>query len=548
MLYFITMKQLLTIFLALSLLCGCTTDAERSRMRSGLDSINQRNRNDQPFTVADVQPYADFFDRHGTANDRLLAHYLLGRAYYDAGEAPMALQCYQQAIECADTTAKDCDFAQLSKVYAQMGQLFYSQALYQQQIEVCKMASHFALLADRSQSAIIDYEQLTNAYEASGKIDSAIYVIDSVASWYNLHNDIQNAAIAYGRSTSILLHLSDYKKARKLMDYYEQHSGFFDRQGNILKGREIYYYYKGLLLLHEGKTDSAELYFRKELQNGYDYSNQNSGAKGLALLYEKAGISDSAAKYYRYSYEMLDSLFSAKVTEEVNRVNTLYDYTRNQKIAQQKTEEAQHEKNKRRFFVTLFMLSSLVATVIILALLKKSKAGLEKYKESFRELQQISSERDALFLHKNEYAQLIAEKEKKIQQLENVVKKYGKQLYFTTANAERCLKESATYQIISGKAIRGEHLTADFMSKANQLASEYFPTFDDFIATYRSILKPEECNICILLRLHFKPIEISGMLCMSKSLVSQNCTNVMKKIFNEKGSSKELSAKLSNLF
>ena len=56
------MKQLLSIFLLLVALCCCTTEADRNRMRSGLDSINQRNRNDQPFTAADVQPYVDFFD------------------------------------------------------------------------------------------------------------------------------------------------------------------------------------------------------------------------------------------------------------------------------------------------------------------------------------------------------------------------------------------------------------------------------------------------------------------------------------------------------
>ncbi len=71
-------------------------------MRHGLDSINERNRNDEAFSAADVQPYIDYFDRHGEPNDQMLAHYLLGRAYHEQGEAPMALQCYQQAIECAD--------------------------------------------------------------------------------------------------------------------------------------------------------------------------------------------------------------------------------------------------------------------------------------------------------------------------------------------------------------------------------------------------------------------------------------------------------------
>ena len=47
------------------MLVCCTSEADRNSMRVGLDSLNARNRIDQPFTVADVQPYVDYFDRHG---------------------------------------------------------------------------------------------------------------------------------------------------------------------------------------------------------------------------------------------------------------------------------------------------------------------------------------------------------------------------------------------------------------------------------------------------------------------------------------------------
>ena len=81
------MRHLLTVIAILLAFACCTTEADRNRMRAELDSINQRNRNDQPFTAADVQPYVNFFDDHGTPNDRLLAHYLLGRAYLDLHRA-----------------------------------------------------------------------------------------------------------------------------------------------------------------------------------------------------------------------------------------------------------------------------------------------------------------------------------------------------------------------------------------------------------------------------------------------------------------------------
>ena len=138
------MKHLLSVVIMLLALTCCTSEADRIRMRAGLDSINMRNRNNQPFTVSDVQPYVTFFNEHGTANDRLLAHYLLGRAYYDHGEAPMALKCYQDAANCADTTSSDCEYAQLARVYAQMAQIFYEQGHYREQLVFQQLASNYA--------------------------------------------------------------------------------------------------------------------------------------------------------------------------------------------------------------------------------------------------------------------------------------------------------------------------------------------------------------------------------------------------------------------
>ena len=48
------MKNLVLVFALLLTLACCTTEADRNRMRAGLDSINIRNRNGQPFTVSDV--------------------------------------------------------------------------------------------------------------------------------------------------------------------------------------------------------------------------------------------------------------------------------------------------------------------------------------------------------------------------------------------------------------------------------------------------------------------------------------------------------------
>ena len=170
------MKRLLTYIIIVLVLGACTGRERYAAMRSGLDSINTLNRNGQPFTMADVQPYVDYFDHHGNGNDRLLAHYLLGLAYYDHGEAPMALQCYQDAADCADTTAADCDYAQLARVYGQMAQVFYSQGLYQEQLQKTKFSVKYAWKGKDTLAALMSYEQESQAYRNLNMPDSLLYI------------------------------------------------------------------------------------------------------------------------------------------------------------------------------------------------------------------------------------------------------------------------------------------------------------------------------------------------------------------------------------
>ena len=353
------MKQLVVyVFGLLLVLMGCTTADDRARMRVGLDSINVRNRTDQPFTIQDVEPYVQFFDNHGTPNDRLLAHYLLGRAYNEAGEAPMALQCYQDAADCADTTAKDCDYSQLSRVYGQMAEVFYHQGLYQEQLQTTKVSVRCAWKGGDTLAALMNYEQESFAYKSLGMQDSALVVIEDVVSKYKQYGFSTNAAISVGAVIRILADMGEYQKAKKYMDIYESESGLFDAEGNVVPKREIYYRVKGLYYLYNNILDSAEYYFRKELRDGKDFNNQNAGAKGLAELYQELHRADSSAKYYQYAYAMNDSMYAKKATSTVERMQAMYDYTRHQKIAHQEKEKA-----NRRFVIICICVGFIVIII-----------------------------------------------------------------------------------------------------------------------------------------------------------------------------------------
>ena len=62
------------------------------RMRFYLLQAKAQNKAAVDFTSDSVmKSVVAYYDRHGTHNDRLLAHYLLGCVYRDLGEAPRAI-------------------------------------------------------------------------------------------------------------------------------------------------------------------------------------------------------------------------------------------------------------------------------------------------------------------------------------------------------------------------------------------------------------------------------------------------------------------------
>ena len=542
-------KRLAVFFWGMLLvLMGCTTAGERALIRAGLDSINTRNRNDQPFTVQDVDPYVRFFDDHGTPNDQLLAHYLLGRAYYEHGEAPMALQCYHEALDCADTTTQNCDYAQLARVYGQMALVFYQQGLFRQQLELGKQSVKYAWLAKDTLAALMSYEQESFAYSSLGMPDSAIFVIEDVASKYRQYGYPTYAAISLYGIIRTLIQKGELRKAKQYMDIYESKSGLFDAHGNIAHGREIYYNTKGCYYLETGRLDSAEYYFRKELSTGKDFNNQNAAALDIAKLFQKQHQKDSAAKYALYAYAMSDSLYAHKTTQTVERMQAMYDYSRSQELARKEKENAAKEKRRLYFSVSLSLLIIAISAYIIYVMREEKLRQQELYRHNLEQLEQTQSEILQLRIHADEYEELLAEKEKLLEQQSAEMQMHRQKLLINHSVIEKSIKESDIYQLLLGKQY-GQALSIDELRECRKLVIENLPEFNSLLLSKQYKLNAKDFNVCILFRLGFKSKEISNMLDITQGRVSQICTKVLKEIFGEDtGGASELIAMLHKLY
>ena len=70
------------------------------QMRSELQRIDSLNQTGAKLdTVTSLQNMVMWFDKWGTSNEKMAAHYLMGRSAYDKGDMPKALVCFRQAME-----------------------------------------------------------------------------------------------------------------------------------------------------------------------------------------------------------------------------------------------------------------------------------------------------------------------------------------------------------------------------------------------------------------------------------------------------------------
>lgn len=538
------MKHILYIILIGVILISCG-GREYAEMQKRLQRLDAYNKSDSAFTTAtEAKAVADYFEDHGTPNEQMLAYYLLGRAYYDIHEAPLALNSFHTASEKADTTAEDCDYRQLSRVYGQMSRLFYQQGLMRQSLLYSDKEEFSSLQGKDTLNALRGMVGKVAPYKNLMLVDSAIYFCEKASNLAYKYGDRQFAAAVLGSIISNLVDCKSYTKAKLYMDRYEQESGYFDSNQCINKGMESYYYIKGNYYLSIGKTDSAEYYFRKELNEGKDFNNQNGGSRGLALLFQKTHLPDSAAKYALYSYAMNDSVYAHMATKEVEQMQGMYNYSRNQEIARQEKERADNAHIIIQMICVFSFFFMMIAFVIVREVYKKRKEERMEFKNKVSLLAKTQADVIKLRSYGSELSQMLADKEKETICLATEIEKYKERIGQQKLSAESLLENSEVYMLLKKSADKALILSDDDWHQTFMMIIEILPNFNKLISSKRSELNDNEFKTCILIRLHFTSKDVSNMLGVTQPYITKVCRSLMQKLFNEEGKSKDLSEKL----
>ena len=488
-----------------------------------------------------MKEVVDYYDRHGSANERMLANYVLGCVYRDMHEVPLALEYYNKAAEQADTTAADCDYGTLYRVYSQMGFLFSKQYLPYQLLDAFGKAEKYAYLAKDTLNAIINYQNKGDAYDYLGKKDSVVAINLRSANMFKRIGDNYNAAIALGCNYSYYIEKQDSVNAKKAFEAYfstgyEGNSNYGDAKAFLLCEKGRYY-------MFVSRLDSAFSCLNQSLKLSKSYSNKAAATKVLAQYYARVNKPVLAMKYALKSSEYNDSDLLAVRESQLQQIQAMYNYGRNQEIARKAELKAERITMLVYVLIAGGVVIFLLLTYLYLKQLKKKKEKIlvtkHLYDDSLLKLRQKQEELELLrTVNDRKIADVIKEKEQTINKLEDDLKdireKYSNS---SLSDVDILLKESSIYKRIKylelhPKEIMRENDWIELEETIEQLIPSFIPLL-------KNRLNVMAYRICLLVKLEISTSSIAILLGLSSSAISKYRKVMLEKLCGRSGKPKD---------
>lgn len=495
------------------------------------------------------QEVVNYYNKNGTSNQQMKAHYLLGCIYRDRKEAPQALQCYFDAAEKADTLNPSCDYTTLYRIYGQMSAIFDTQVMPKEELDALKKYSHYASKAGNIYEYIHGIELQVLPYRLTRDTAMILSIEQQVHDLYQEHGFSCAAAGAYTMSIYVHLARGNYQKAQELMHVFETESGLFDNEGNIRSGREHYYYSKGLYYLGISQLDSAEHYFKKLLRYNYPFD----AYRGLLKVYQQKGDADAVLSYSQPYEASIDTMLTDIHAHATRLATEMYNYTRNQQIAAEKTKESERHKMAVYVLATLALLIIFVFYHFYHHFKTRKQHELHRLSLCYTELvTQYEHTKEELNIIETRYEALQQKNQEEVADIRKTFESF-KQHKQSELNALQIQLEELQkqYDRLNKKdqldILTQSPLLEYFTSKLNprqsaqpiteQMWKEMATLFSRCLPslygrmTENNILSRHELHVTILTRLYFSTKDIAIILETSKQHISNTKESANKKLF-----------------
>lgn len=482
-----------------------------------------------------MQRAVEYYEEHGSPDEKMEACLLLGSVYRDMGDAPQALEWFDKAITYGE---KGTNKTQLAKIHGQKADLFYRQRLLDNALVELRIMENIATEIGNRELAVNANSFTSSVYYSMKKYDSVIAVDEKSYDIYIIEfKDTISAATELATSISSYIKLGRYDKAGQLMKIYENWSDDFDEKGYLRPGRGSFYidkadYFRGMQML-----DSSVVYYRKSL-GSIEPANRCMGFYNLACIFEELGETDSVAKYALLACGYSQKYFEELQTNTLQQIEATYNYGRYKQESAEKVLEAERTRNFTYVLLSIFLLSlgAICFAWTMWRQKKKREMGqvivrLEKAKtDAYR----ISVERNELKAQLEEKVSMIEELSKKdetvtdsnsnimvLQKLQSEVEQLNDELSRTERSYAKLMNEGENIlTTLLLKANNRVNVNEKEWNRMKDYIDEVYPHFLDNLVDAIPNINQDYMRIAMLVKLEFSTTHIASLVCRSVTAVS----------------------------
>ena len=475
-----------------------------------------------------------YYNAHGTPNERMTAHYLKGCSYLELGDEPATLRCFNEAVGTADTSALDCNYAQMGDIYGQIARIYNNHAMPDSALRAYGLAEHYARKANDTINVITIWGNKSNVLIDLGRISEALELREKAAERFKAMGYSKKAARVKGLCIKWYIQQGELDKAKAAMDEYEAISGYSRIKDETKSGWESYFHIKGTYYLETGKLDSANYYFKK-----------------LKLA--------------------SDTLFNIQTAQKLQNAQSMYNYMRHQEAAHRKELESKNVQLRLYRGIAFILLFAAVMSVFVLLLRRRIRRNERQLvvvrRENSRlnvlignnnrkldELNGLIEEKISIITALNDQLNQQAidlnsyhKQAETIQQLNERIAHYETEMMNqVTANLMNRLAEEPALMVVSQKLkARKEYLSKSEWTELYSTAEKYFPALCNIKTNPK--VSVSEYQICVLTKLGLRINDIIYLTQISASNISNMRSRMLSKLFGEEGGAKDFDIRIKSL-
>ena len=486
-------------------------------------------------------PVTEYFSAHGSPLQRVRSCYVLGRVYCDLRLYGHALSAFDKALAVDDGGDPPvCRYKARAATWA--GFVYEERGLHGKALQYNKLSYKYAKKADVPSVEVYSLRDIGRSYSNLKRNGVAIPYYKCAAMKAKAMNDSYLYNMVMEELAAVYIEEGLLEDARLALSTPFQGKVDMDISAHYFTWAD---YYKSV-----GKLDSAIVYNKRGMVYGSDDVNKSASLE-LAKLNKNIGRRDEALKYYEMYFSYADSLKDESITENAD----LLAHVERMLDVERENAALSDAKMRLTLLLSAFIIIVMAGIFMFVRYYTNVRKRLREQQERVEAYMREQQEREMRSIKHNEerIAQLQAElssSKAELTELQRSLKRNEAEML--ARSNEQMLSEQKQRELLEADfadsdvyKLFHDPTASPSMADYHRLVDALDKAYDGFTTRLKGFypaISEQEMWFCCMTKAGLSSKETCNISAYSFSALSMAKSRLYAKMFNKKGTARELDA------